>query len=58
MPYYREGLLQVKALIPIWVQGSLADGGRLGLLAIDGSDSERVRKACSDQSSAKVDSYL
>ena len=37
--------LQVEDLIPVWVEGLLDYGGRLRLLASDGSNGERVRKA-------------
>lgn len=42
----RSGSVQVKALVPVRAQGPLGDGGSLRLLAIDGSNSEGVRKAC------------
>lgn len=35
---------QVKAFVPVWVQSSLADRSCLGLLAVDGRDSEGVGK--------------
>lgn len=42
----RGVIAQVKALIPIWIQCPLANGGSLCLLAIDCSNSKRVGKAC------------
>jgi hypothetical protein len=47
--------LQVKALIPVWVQGSLADGGRLGLFTVYGRNSEGIRKTYSSVNQASID---
>lgn len=37
---------QIKALVPVWTEGALGDDGSLRLLAVNGSNGERVRKAC------------
>jgi hypothetical protein len=44
----RDGMvgLQIEALIPVRVERSLAHARGFGLLAIDGSDSEWIGKAC------------
>jgi hypothetical protein len=47
--------LQVKALVPVWVQGSLADGGRLGLFTVDGRNSEGIWKTYSSVNQASID---
>lgn len=39
------GYVQIKALIPVWVQRPFRHGRRLGLLAIDGCYGERVGKS-------------
>lgn len=36
---------EVKTLVPVGVQGPFRDGRRLGLLPIEGGDSEGVREA-------------
>lgn len=38
--------LQIEMFIPVWVQGTLGDLGGLCLLAVDGSDGERIGKSC------------
>lgn len=40
--------IQIEALIPIRIQRPLADGGGLGLLAIDGRNGKRIGKSCND----------
>lgn len=35
---------EIKMFVPVWVQGTLGDLCGLCLLAVDGSDGERVRK--------------
>jgi hypothetical protein len=47
-----SGGSQVKTLVPVRVQSPLAHACRLGLLAINRSNRERVGKACSCQSAA------
>lgn len=37
---------QVETLVPVRVQGPFRNGSRLGLLAVDCSNGERVREAC------------
>lgn len=39
-----EKYVQIETLVPVGVQGSLGDRGRFGLLAIDCSNGEGVRK--------------
>jgi len=39
-------VVQVKAFVPVRVQRPLADRCRLGLLAIDGGDGERIGETC------------
>ena len=41
-----SGHIHVEALIPVRVQRPLADRCRLGLLAIDGGDGERIGETC------------
>jgi len=40
-----DSCAHIKAFIPVGIQRLLDDAGRLGLLAIEGSDSEGVGKA-------------
>lgn len=47
-----SGGSQVKTLVPVRVQSPLAHACRLGLLAINRSNRERIGKACSCQSAA------
>jgi hypothetical protein len=43
-------VLQIKRLIPVWVQSPLRDRRRFGLFAINGSNGKRVGKSCGDVS--------
>lgn len=46
--------IQIEALVPVRVQGSLGYGGGLGLLAIDGSHGKRVGETCHPERLARL----